>query len=691
MLALALMLLLSICLQFEVSVQAQKNKEKVKVGRSDPKTCDPALDLKQESDLVSNVYETLLSKRKKKYALITKDGLEWSKDNQKAMVEIKKDVKFHGEETLTAEDVKHSLARLMIMGLAIEGHNTAANLLDLLIDKEQLLQFFDKKQLSLDDLKDEEKAKKILELINEAIKVKENRIIFHFKKKMYTLTKTFHRLLKHRSASIMPKSWLLKQSGEFPGLGVDPKKITEWVKKYGNLLKDKKSPLDYNLSKPEEPKPEEPDDPKMNGTGPWELDFWEPGIRWRLKKFEAYHSGWPAEDSRGYCNVIEGEIIPEWSTRKLMFLAGDLDIIDVPRMYAEELFGQPGIRCVYPLPTFSVDAMFFNFKISTTSPYMGVPGGLSPGTLDESGIPPDFFSDIDVRKAFAYSFDYDMFIEEVCMREAYQIVTPIIPEILGYDQGLSQFGYYLDFAKAEEHFRSAWGGQLWANGFTMAICYELGNIEMGMACQFLEMNIESLNPKFHIDVVEVSNDFTELPVWFTNMFAGSTDPHNFISPFMYSYGTFAVLQGYNNSVVDELVEKGEMETDLEIRKAIYSELQEIYIEDCPSVPLDNPLDRHWERDWVQGWDHDPLYPGIDFYPMWKEDLPAEDLNSDGSVDIFDIVVMAKAFGSYYLPGESRPEWNSRADLKQDQIIDIFDVVVIAKQFGYVAPPWTPPS
>ena len=57
-----------------------------------------------------------------------------------------------------------------------------------------------------------------------------------------------------------------------------------------------------------------------------------------------------------------------------------------------------------------------------------------------------------------------------------------------------------------------------------------------------------------------------------------------------------------------------------------------------------------------------------------------DINGDGIVDIFDVVILAKAFGSK--PGD--PNWNQAADLNSDDVVDIFDVVTIAKNFGSTA-------
>lgn len=50
---------------------------------------------------------------------------------------------------------------------------------------------------------------------------------------------------------------------------------------------------------------------------------------------------------------------------------------------------------------------------------------------------------------------------------------------------------------------------------------------------------------------------------------------------------------------------------------------------------------------------------------------------DSVVDIFDIVVVALAFGSD--PGQSN--WNPNADINNDGIVDIFDIVVVALHFG----------
>lgn len=54
-----------------------------------------------------------------------------------------------------------------------------------------------------------------------------------------------------------------------------------------------------------------------------------------------------------------------------------------------------------------------------------------------------------------------------------------------------------------------------------------------------------------------------------------------------------------------------------------------------------------------------------------------DVNHDGTVDTFDAMTAALAFGSY--PGHA--EWNSTADLNEDGAVDIYDLILICNNFG----------
>lgn len=58
---------------------------------------------------------------------------------------------------------------------------------------------------------------------------------------------------------------------------------------------------------------------------------------------------------------------------------------------------------------------------------------------------------------------------------------------------------------------------------------------------------------------------------------------------------------------------------------------------------------------------------------------AGDLNTDHTVDIFDIVIVANDFGRPFDP--PLPISDPRADINNDGVVDIFDLVVVAAHFG----------
>jgi parallel beta-helix repeat protein len=64
-----------------------------------------------------------------------------------------------------------------------------------------------------------------------------------------------------------------------------------------------------------------------------------------------------------------------------------------------------------------------------------------------------------------------------------------------------------------------------------------------------------------------------------------------------------------------------------------------------------------------------------------------DINGDGVVDGSDLIIIARAFGSYgpnYLgPGSPQhPRWNPIADVNSDGVVDGSDVILTTRMFGH---------
>lgn len=54
-----------------------------------------------------------------------------------------------------------------------------------------------------------------------------------------------------------------------------------------------------------------------------------------------------------------------------------------------------------------------------------------------------------------------------------------------------------------------------------------------------------------------------------------------------------------------------------------------------------------------------------------------DLNEDGRVDMADIAIVARAFGTR----EGDPRWDPRADITGDGYVNMRDVAIVASHFG----------
>jgi peptide/nickel transport system substrate-binding protein len=550
----------------------------------EPETLDPAWAYDTASgEIIFNIYETLIFFDREKVdqfiPLIAKEVPSFEnglvKDNGLTIIfPIREGIKTHDGGVITPEDVEYSFERAMIQE---RDGGPVWMLLEPLLGVETLA--------DLGNLSNPEDAARIGEMIDKAVEVEGNNVVFHLKRP-FPIT-TFFQILSQTWSSIVDKECAIKH-GAWPG------KKDNWLEVFAKY---------HN---PEVPELQEAD----CGSGPFMLEKWEHGKEVSLIRFNEYWRG-PAKLERAVIKKVD-----EWSTRKLMFLKGDADIIYVPRQYMKELEGAEGVRVITNLPTLTIDALFFTFEIDPNSPYIG------SGKLDGKGIPPDFFKDINVRKAFAYAFDWDTYIKEAWMGEAEHIPGPI-PKGLPFFNP-DQPKYEFNLTKAEEYFKKAWNGEVWEKGFYLEILYNVGNVPRKTAAEILKENIESLNPKFkiYIRAVEWPTYLRamvkgQLPVFLIGWLADYPDPHNFVHPFMHSSGAFSAWQKYSNPKVDELIEKGITETDPAKRREIYYELQRIYYEDVPSVVLEQPLARHYERDWVQGWYYNPIYPGIYFYALSK--------------------------------------------------------------------------
>ena len=133
--------------------------------------------------------------------------------------------------------------------------------------------------------------------------------------------------------------------------------------------------------------------------------------------------------------------------------------------------------------------------------------------------------------------------------------------------------------KAIDYFKAAWGGQVWANGFTLTLAYNSGNTTRQTACDILAADINALNPKFHVtSAAQQWSSYASqwdaqlLPVFVVGWLADYLDASDFIEPFMSTTGAYSQAQGYGNAATDALINAAAVETNTTKRQADYDQL-----------------------------------------------------------------------------------------------------------------------
>lgn len=527
--------------------------------------------------MLINVYDTLLKFKgnsltdlepslstqvpTKENGLISQDGLTYT-------FPIRKGVKFHDGSELTPEDVRYSLLRFMLSDVS---GGPSSLLLEPVLGVSSTRDADGGIAVSFKDAA-------------EAVRVDGDKVIV-------TLKRPFAPFLSiaARWSYVMSKNWAV-QKGAWDGTEAT------W-KEFNNFSKDA-SPFFA----------------AANGTGPFKAVRWDIAAkRLTLAANENYFAGAPK------LKTIYMMTVDEPSTLRLMLETGDADVAEISTKFAAQLKGNPDVTVYENLPRLRTDpVIFFTLDIN-----MQANPDVGSGKLDGKGIPADFFADKDVRKGFEYAFDYEAFLNQSMQGRGKRAFGPAPEGLVKYDAGFKR--YHFDLEKAKEHFEKARDGAVWENGFKFTITYNTSGDMRQIASEILKRNVESLNPKFQIELRGVTwpaflekTARRQMPVWARGWVADYADAHNFYFPFGHSQGRYALSQGYKNPRVDQLIERAVSETDFNKRNALYKQAHNLMHEDAMQIYTVHPTGLWAMRRSVKNFVDNPVYMGIYFYPMYKE-------------------------------------------------------------------------
>jgi peptide/nickel transport system substrate-binding protein len=357
------------------------------------------------------------------------------------------------------------------------------------------------------------------------------------------------------------------------------------------------------------------------GSGPFKLVEWTPKQRVVVERNENYWGTAPK-----LARVIINEV-DEVGTRELALFAGDADVVTLP---ATNLFDvidkdkwlsnkevvtiKPGLS-VSMDPTYTVSP---NFGLNTkwTDPVTGA-------------MPMD---NRDFRYGMSYAFDYKTFIDTVVNGAAIQGVGPIPPGMFGYNEELVkslQFSYSPD--KAKEYFLKAKAAGAYSDGQVITLFYNTGNEARRRGCLLLKDSVAALGVGLTLEVQELDwptflakTRAKELPIFYIGWAPDFADPDDYVPVFANGeIGTFARRQGFNDPAINAKIDQAAIEADPAKRKALYDEVTTWLFQEAYTIWTAVPLNIHVARDWVKGWFYNPMFSGPDIasaaWGMYKEE------------------------------------------------------------------------
>lgn len=535
----------------------------------DVPTLDPSMAYDGASiELTDQMYETLYtykgtSIKETEPLLATKYTI--SNGNKTYTFDLRKNVKFHSGAPFTCADAEYSMRRVIVTNTGDSGSFILAESL-----------------LGTQDNANDDKSVTWAKIENSVKCNAQGQLVFNLPK----VDPAFIAKIAFSGNAIVEKAYSTK-IGEWDGT---EKTWKEWVNKL--------TP-GSNLSK------------APNGTGPYRL-VRQDANTYMFTAFDGYWGQKPAIK-----NVIRQKV-PELAARQQALLKGDTDFADGGGRNVDEaqIKGKPGIAWLDNLPNVGSYGINMNQNIKNPAVY-------GSGKLDGKGVPANFFSDVNVRRAFSYAFNYDQFARDVFKGKAVRRTMFLPDTFLGYDPKLPVYPY--DPKKAEDAFKRAWGGQVWKNGFTINASFRASNPIQQTMFEILKKNIEALNPKFRINLVakewsqlladsRAGKEGLTMSTWGPDF----ADPDNFLYTFFHSEGYIAPRLNWKDPTTDRLLVQARSTVNVAERTRLYSQIGRRLYDQAVFVILPMPVEYVAYRDNIQGYYYNPMASSVPWKVLSKK-------------------------------------------------------------------------
>lgn len=334
------------------------------------------------------------------------------------------------------------------------------------------------------------------------------------------------------------------------------------------------------------------------GTGPYMVESWTPMDELVLTKFDDYWGGWEQENhfEKGILKVVQ-----EPSTARHMLEAGEADWASMlPFEHVTALEADP------------------NIAVSTTPSFQNLLG------LFNTEKPP--LDDSRVRKALSYAFPYDTAIESVMMGYASQGRGPIPKGLWGHGEELYQYNH--DLEKAADMLAEAGYAD---GGIELLLTYASGNefqrrigelYKAELAKLGIELELRGMPWESQWDLAKSPDPEARQDIFVFYWWPDAPDPISWLWGLFFTEEEIGFnLSYFSDPEYDALIEEGSVMAGVDRDEAIriYTEAQEIVIEEAVSLFIYDQEYVRVMRTNFKGFEDNPVYPNVVYlYNCYRE-------------------------------------------------------------------------
>ncbi|MGY5858196.1 MAG: ABC transporter substrate-binding protein, partial [Candidatus Thorarchaeota archaeon] len=368
------------------------------------------------------------------------------------------------------------------------------------------------------------------------------------------------------------------------------------------------------------------------GTGPYMLTDWVPD---QFIELDLYTDYWRTSSSpnAGEIEKVFIKTNEDVNGRSLNLRTGTADVVYWPTTNALDIWSNvtedtTDENIFVSTGGYSYTVIFFGFN-------MGIINMTTGTVLDEKVSP---FSFLNFRRSASYAMDYTAFLSAALNGFGVQGKGCVPIGMTGHNGSTYNWEYNMTAAVEE------WNLAMNETGFadslneldnSLTLYYNSGNTVREQGCLLLADGLtamwadadanDTLDSPMTVttQALEWSNYLDHIrekrmPIFFVGWAPDYADPDNYVFPFAYHRGTYAMRISYNNSEVNALYLLAKTETDIPTRNGYYSQIQEILSEDAPYLWMYQPTEFRTWRAWLHGDGlvYNPMH-GYYFYHMYK--------------------------------------------------------------------------